>query len=113
MIRNANVLVTIGDQVTPFSDIDNIGVVNGLPADSQFTIAALLYGPTNAPVGFGCLDSQTVVGGTSTRVDVDVTDLPNSFKGIFNALHRFDLRMALATSDNNSCLLYTSPSPRD
>jgi len=102
MIRNANVLVTIGDEVTPFSDIDNIGVVNGLPADSQYTIAALLYGPTNAPVGFGCLDSQTVAGGTATRVDVDVSDLPNSFKGIFSALHRFDLRMALATSDNDS-----------
>jgi hypothetical protein len=102
MIRNAEVLVTIGDQATPFSDIDNIGVVNGLAADAQYTIAALLYGPTNSPVGFGCLDSQRVVGGTATRVDVNVSDLPNSFKGIYSALHRFDLRMALATSDSDS-----------
>ncbi|MGB0646014.1 MAG: hypothetical protein ACPGQS_02505 [Bradymonadia bacterium] len=102
MIRNADVLVTIGDELRPYSEVDNIGVVNGLPADGQYTIAALLYGGANVPVGFGCLDSQRVVGGRQTRVDVNVSDLPNSFKGIYNALHRFDLRMALATSDSDS-----------
>ena len=101
-IRNADGSVTIGDANRPFNEVDNIGLVNGLQADSQFTVAALLYGPTNTPVAFGCEDSQRVVGGMTTRVDVDVSDLPNNFKGIYNALHRFDLRRALETSDNQS-----------
>lgn len=99
-IRNADGSVTIGDAARPFNEVDNIGVVNGLQADAQYTIAALVYGATNAPVAFGCEDSQRVVGGMTTRVDINVSDLPNNFKGIYNALHRFDLRRALETSDN-------------
>ena len=62
----------------------------------------LLYGPSNAPVAFGCVDDERVVGGRQTRVDVNTLDLPNNFKGIYNALHRFDLRRALETSPEPS-----------
>ena len=101
-IRNADGSLTIGNNNNPFNEVDNIGIITGLQADSQYTVAALLYGPSNAAVGFGCVDDERVVGGRTTRVDVNVTDLPNNFKGIYNALHRFDLRRALETSPEPS-----------
>ena len=62
-------LVTIGDGTT-YSEVDNIGLVNGLPADGQYTIAAL-FTVVNVPVGL-VPGFPTVVGGTQTRVDVNV-----------------------------------------
>ena len=100
-IRNATSTFTIGEQGRPFSAVDNVGEVSGLLADSQFTIAALIMSRVGAPVAFGCLDSQRVVGGQVTPINIVTEDLPNTFKGLYNALHRFDLRQALATSDSS------------
>ncbi|MEE2756269.1 MAG: hypothetical protein VYA30_06395 [Myxococcota bacterium] len=87
---------------TPFNEVDNRVVVNNLGADAQYTIAAVAYSDTGAPLAFGCLDGQRVAGGMSTSMDLSVIDLDLQYKGRFEVIHRFNLRNALQTSNDQS-----------
>jgi hypothetical protein len=87
---------------TPFNEVDNRVVTNNLQADSEYTVAAVAYGENGAPVAFGCLDGQRVVGGMQTSIDLPLSDLDLQYKGRYNVIHRFNLRTALQTSGDES-----------
>jgi len=87
------------NDINPFNDITNTVTSPGVDAGLNLTAAAVIKGPTGLPLTFGCTPNVRVTDGAAQEFDIETTDLPLAFKGIYTTINRFDMIQALQDSD--------------
>ncbi len=92
----------IGAEVSPLNEVDNSVGIGDLDDGASFSVAATGRNANGNVLTFGCLDGVTIAGGMVQELEVPMTDLPLSFKGNYNVVHRFDLTDLLANSENTT-----------
>ena len=87
-------------EIYPYTDLDNKVNSASLPMNLNLSVAALIYNQGGAPVTYGCVEGIRPQGGQVLPIEIMTEDLPLAFKGVYTALHRFDLIQALRDSDD-------------
>ena len=97
-VKNGNVssnTVSFNNTVTGFTTLSNVGIANASPTDT-LSVGSKVF------VNQSASDTLRVMGNTYIQNKL-VVDGDATFNGLVTTLH----------SNNTTCLLYTSPSPRD
>lgn len=85
--------------IYPYTDLDNKVNSASLPMNLNLSVAALIFNQGGAPVTFGCVEGIRPQGGQLIPVEITTQDLGLVFKGVYTALHRFNMIEALQNSD--------------
>ncbi len=88
--------------VEPFNEVDNSVSVGDLDDGATFSVAAQGTNQNGNTITFGCQDGVIITGGSVTRIDIAMTDLPLEFKGTYTVTHKFNLLGLLDSSGNEA-----------
>ena len=88
--------------IEPFNEVDNSVSVGDLNDGARFSVAVQGTNQNGNVITFGCQDGVEITGGTNTRIDIEMRDLPLEFKGTYNVTHEFNLLGLLESSGNET-----------
>lgn len=79
----------------PFTALPDTRTFTGLASGSAVTVFATGRAASGAVIGRGCTEGARLAGGTNTRVDVTLAQLPSNLDGNYDLLLQLDLGVAL------------------
>jgi hypothetical protein len=89
------------NDINPFNELDNTVSTAGVDSGLNLSAAAIIKSTTGTPLAFGCTPNIRVMDGMAQEIEINTGDLPYAFKGVYTAVHRFDMIDALQNSNGS------------